>query len=69
MIHLMLNDLCHPAGEVFRSRLHIQCLILHLDCLITLILTRVAKKRQATFLGVVCAVLFLMISGLNTPYM
>ena len=57
MIHLMLNDLCRPAGEVFRARLHIQSLILHLDGLIALTLTGAAEKRQTAFLGVVCAVL------------
>ena len=57
MIHFMLNNLCRPAGEVFRARLHIQCLILHLDGLIALALTGAAEKRQATFLGVVRAVL------------
>ena len=39
MIHLMLNNLRRPAGEVFRARLHFQGLILHLDALITLTLT------------------------------
>ena len=54
----MLNDLRRPAGEVLRARLHIQGLILHLDDLISLALTGAAEKRQATFLGVVRAVLF-----------
>ena len=58
MIHLMLNDLRRPAGEVFRARLHFQGLILHLDSLIALTLTGAAKKRQTAFLGVVRAVLF-----------
>ena len=53
----MLNDLCRPAGEVFRARLHLQGLILHLDGLIALALTGGAEKRQTSFLGVVCAVL------------
>ena len=57
MIHLMLNDLCRPAGEVFRAYLHIQGLILHLDGLIALAFTRAAEKRQTAFLGVVRAVL------------
>ena len=57
MIHLMLNDLCRPAGEVFRARLHIQGLILHLDGLIALAFTGGAEKRQTTFLGVIRAVL------------
>ena len=57
MIHLMLNDLCRPAGEVFRTCLHIQGLILHLDGLIALTLTGAAEKRQAAFLGVVRTVL------------
>ena len=57
MIHLMLNDLRRPAGEVFRARLHIQGLILHLDGLIALALTGAAEKRQTTFLGVIRAVL------------
>ena len=57
MIHLMLNDLCRPASEVFRSCLHLQGLILHLDGLITLTFTRATEKRQTAFLGVVCAVL------------
>ena len=39
----MLNDLRRPAGEVFRTRLHIQGLILHLDGLISLALTGVAR--------------------------
>ena len=57
MIHLMLNDLCRPSGEVFRSCLHIQGLILYLDGLISLTLTGDAEKRQTAFLGVVRAVL------------
>ena len=57
MIHLMLNDLSRPAGEVFRARLHVQGLILHLDGLIALALTGAAEKRQTAFLGVVRAVL------------
>ena len=57
MIHLVLNDLCCPAGEVFRARLHLQGLILNLDGLIPLALTETAEKRQTAFLGVVCAVL------------
>ena len=57
MIHLMLNDLRSPAGEVFRARLHIQGLILHLNGLIALALTRAAEKRQTAFLGIVCAIL------------
>ena len=47
MIHLMLNDLRRPTGEVFRSCLHVQGLILHLDGLISLALARAAAKRQA----------------------
>ena len=58
MIHLVLNDLRRPAGKVFRARFHIQGLILHLDGLISLALTGAAKKRQTTFLGIVCAVPF-----------
>ena len=46
MIHLMLNDLRRPAGKVFRTCLHIQGLILHLDGLIALALARAAEKRQ-----------------------
>ena len=57
MINLMLNDLCRPAGEVFRVCLHVQGLILHLDGFITLALTGAAEKRQTSFLGVVRAVL------------
>ena len=57
MIHLMLNDLRRPAGEVLDARLHFQGLILHLDGLIAFTLTRAAEKRQTTFLGVVRAVL------------
>ena len=57
MIHLMLNDLRRPAGEVLRARLHFQGLILHLDSLITLTLTWTAEKRQTAFLGVIRAVL------------
>ena len=56
MIHLMLNDLCRPASKVFRACLHFQGLILHLDDFISLALTWAAEKRQAAFLGVVCAV-------------
>ena len=33
MIHLMLNNLRRPAGEVFCSCLHFQGLILHLEIL------------------------------------
>ena len=43
MINLMLNDLCHLAGEVFRARLHFQGLILRLDSLIALALTGAAE--------------------------
>ena len=57
MIHLMLNDLRRPAGEVLCSRLHFQGLILHLDSFIALTLTGVAEKRQTAFLGVVRAIL------------
>ena len=57
MIHLMLNNLRRPAGEGFGARLHVQGLVLHLDCLIALTLTRAAEKRQAAFLGVISAVL------------
>ena len=57
MIHLMLNDLSRPAGEVLCARLHLQGLILHLDGLIALALARAAEKRQTTFLGVIRAVL------------
>ena len=57
MINFMLNDLCRPAGEVFRARLHFQGLILHLDGFIALGLTGAAEKRQTAFLGIVCAVL------------
>ena len=56
MIHLMLNDLRCPAGKVFRARLHLQGLILHLDGLISLAFTGAAEKRQTAFLGVVRAV-------------
>ena len=58
MIHLVLDDLRCPAGVGFDARLHLGGLILHLDCLISLTLTGASEKRQATFLGVVCAVLF-----------
>ena len=58
MIHLVLNDLRRPAGKVFRARLHLQGLILHLDSLISLAFTGAAEKRQTAFLGVVRAVLF-----------
>ena len=57
MINLMLNDLRRPAGVGFDAWLHFQGLILHLDSLIALTLTRVAEKRQAAFLGVVRAIL------------
>ena len=57
MIHLMLDDLRRPAGEVFCARLHLQGLILHLDGFIALTLTGAAEKRQAAFLGVIRAVL------------
>ena len=57
MIHLVLNDLCSPASEVFRACLHLQGLILYLDCLISLALARAAEKRQTAFLGVGRAVL------------
>ena len=53
----MLNNLRSPAGEVFRARLHVQGLILHLDGLIALTLTGAAEKRQTAFLGIVGAVL------------
>ena len=57
MIHFVLNNLSRPAGEVFRTCLHLQGLILHLDCLITLTLAGAAEKRQTALLGVVRAVL------------
>ena len=56
MIHLVLNDLRRPAGEVFRACLHLQGLILNLDGLIALALTGAAEEGQASFLGVVRAV-------------
>ena len=52
----MLNDLSCPSGEVFRTRFHIQGLILHLDGLIALTLSEAAKKRQTAFFRVVRAV-------------
>ena len=58
MIHLMLNNLRRPAGEVFCARLHFQGLILHLDALIAFALARAAEKRQTAFLDIVRAVLF-----------
>ena len=58
MIHLMLNDLRRPAGEVFCASLHIQGLILYLDGFISFTLTGAAEKRQTAFLSVVRAVLF-----------
>ena len=57
MIHLVLNDLCRPAGEIFRASLQFQGLILHLDGLISLTLTGAAEKRQTAFLGIVGTVL------------
>ena len=57
MIHLMLNDLRCPACEVFRARLQLQGLILHLDGLIALARAGAAEKLQTSFLGVVRAVL------------
>ena len=57
MIYFVLNDLRRPAGEVFRARLHVQGLILHLDGLIALAFTGAAEKRQTAFLGVVRTVL------------
>ena len=56
MIYFMLNDLCRPAGEVFRARLHLQGLILHLDSFISLAFTGAAKKRQTAFLGIISSV-------------
>ena len=53
----MLNDLRRPAGEVFRARLHLQGLILHLDGLISLAFTGATEKRQTAFLCVIRAVL------------
>ena len=49
----MLNDLRRPAGEVLRTCLHLQGLILHLDSLISLALTGAAEKRQTAFLSVI----------------
>ena len=57
MIHLMLNDLRCPAGEVFRTRLHFQGLILYLDGFVAFTRARATEKRQTAFLGVVRAVL------------
>ena len=57
MIHLVLNDLRRPAGEIFRACLHLQGLILHLDGFISFTLAGAAEKRQTTFLSVVRAVL------------
>ena len=56
MIHLRLNNLRRPAGEVFCACLHVQGLILHLDSLIVLALTGAAEKRQTAFFGVVRSV-------------
>ena len=58
MIHLVLNDLCRPAGEVFRARLHFQGLILYLDGFVAFTRAGADEKRQTTFFGVVRAVLF-----------
>ena len=57
MVNFMLNNLCRPASEVFRSCLHIQGLILHLDGLIALTFTGTAEQRKTAFLGVVRAFL------------
>ena len=57
MIHLMLNDLSRPAGEIFRVRLHIQGLILHFDGLIALAVTGAAEERQTALFGIVRTVL------------
>ena len=56
MINLMLNDLRRPAGEIFRTCLHFQGLILHLDSFISLAFAGAAEKRQTAFLGVVRSV-------------
>ena len=57
MINLMLNDLRSPAGKVFRTRFHIQGLILHLDGLVAFTRAWAAEKRQTPLLGIVCTVL------------
>ena len=57
MIHLRLDDLRRPAGEVLEACLHVQGLIPDLDSLITFTFTWAAEKRQAAFLSVVHAVL------------
>ena len=57
MIHLMLNDLRRPASEVLCVGFHFKSLKLNLDSLIALTLTRAAEERQATFFGVIRAVL------------
>ena len=55
MIHLMLNDLCRPAGKVFGMRFHFKRLELHLNGFIAFTLTWGAEKRQTAFLGFIDA--------------
>lgn len=57
MIHLILNDLCHPAGEDFCARLHFHGLILDLDGFIAFARSRTAEMRQTAFRSIVRAVL------------
>lgn len=49
--------ICAVQPMKFRARLHLQGLKLHLDGLMVLTLTGDAEKRQATFLGVIRAVI------------
>ena len=58
MVDLVLNNLCRPAGEVLRARLHVQGLILNFDGLIALTLTGAAEQREASFFGIVGLILF-----------
>ena len=58
MIHLMLNDLRCPAGVGLDAGLQFQSLIFNLDGFISFTRARVAKERQAAFLGIVHTVFF-----------
>ena len=58
MIHFVLDDLRCPAGVGLDAGLQFQGLIFDLDGFIAFTRPQTAEKRQTTFLGIVCTILF-----------
>ena len=53
MVNFVLNDLGGPAGKGFDAGLKLLVLPLYLNGLVTLVRTRAAQQRKATFFCVV----------------